>query len=91
MQGLKADLQTGKIEVQIPTCLTDTLTVEERRGIERCLTGGHAFIFLVTYSQSMPMFQDQGEEANEVLPAVSCAILHKQLDFPEPGKVSSVK
>lgn len=32
------------------------------------------------------MFQDQGKGANEILPAVSCAILDKLLDFSEPKK-----
>lgn len=91
MQGLKADLQAGKIEGQIPTCLTDINSGRKERNRTMPQRRSCIYFFLVTYSQSMPMFQDQGEGANEVLPAVSCAILHKQLDFPEPGKVSSVK
>lgn len=66
MWGLKAGLDTEEMEAWVPICLTDTLAMKERRGIEQCLEGGDTFIFLVIYSQNMPMFQGHGEGANEI-------------------------
>lgn len=40
--------------------------MKEGTAIEQCLSRGDAFIFLVTCSQNMLMFQGQGEGASEI-------------------------
>lgn len=66
MQGLKAGWDAEEMESEVPTCLIDTLAMKGRRITQERLKGGEVFIFLVTYSQNMPMFQGQGEGANEI-------------------------
>lgn len=67
MQGLWAGSDDGEMEAEVPICLLDTLAAKGRKGIEQCLKGGEASIFLVTsYSQNVPVSQGQREGANEI-------------------------
>lgn len=69
------------------THLLDRYISSGRKERNRSRPQSRSCIYFLSYLQSKHvMFHDHGEGANETLPAVSCAILLKWLDFSEPGK-----
>lgn len=70
-----------QVEAEVPACLIDTLAMKGRRIIQEGLKGGEVFIFLVTSSQNMSLFQGKGEGDNLDPPAATVTFWTSYLTF----------